>query len=397
MSQINKGETFTDVSPGKIITSTRLNNHVDGATLLNGAVLDQLEKTVTVADDCVLLGDSALASSGVPKKVKLTNLLPETIRQGVPQYVATDTGAANAYVVALNPAATAYTAGMVVRFKAGNANTTAATINVNSLGVKTIKTPAGGDLAANDILAGQVVTLVYDGTYFQHTTAVSADAIVASKLAEATRNSSGQYAADTGAADAYVIAPSPAFTAYAAGMVVRFKAGNTNTTASTVNVNSLGTKTIKKVVAGAMVDISAKDIQANDLVTLVYDGTYFHLAGRVRSWDFVSAETSIPLYNAASAAVAHGLGALPTKVRVVLVAQASSASYAQHDEVEVCHFTNSSSANIPFITVCSDATNVTCSRDNTNATTMGVTPKGGNAARASVNVSDWKLKIYASL
>lgn len=83
---------------------------------------------------------------------------------------AADSGTANAYVITLSPAPTAYTTGMRISFKAGNANTGASTINVNSLGVKSIKVSNGTSLAdpiANTILAGQVVPLVYDGTYFQ--------------------------------------------------------------------------------------------------------------------------------------------------------------------------------------------------------------------------------------
>jgi hypothetical protein len=79
-----------------------------------------------------------------------------------------DTGAADAYVVALSPAATSYVTGMPVVFIAANDNTGASTINVNSLGVKTIKKLQGSsDLAQGDILAGGLVVLIYDGTYFQ--------------------------------------------------------------------------------------------------------------------------------------------------------------------------------------------------------------------------------------
>lgn len=81
---------------------------------------------------------------------------------------APDTGAANAYVVTLSPALGAYTTGVLVQFKATNANTTASTVNVNGLGVKTIKKNDGAtDLVANDIKIGQIVSLEYDGTNFQ--------------------------------------------------------------------------------------------------------------------------------------------------------------------------------------------------------------------------------------
>lgn len=82
------------------------------------------------------------------------------------------------------------------------------------------------------------------------------------------------YVADTGVADAYAIAPSPAITAYAAGQVFTFKATNANTGASTVNVNSLGVKSIKKNVSAAL---TGGEILASAIVTIVYDGTNFQL------------------------------------------------------------------------------------------------------------------------
>lgn len=85
-------------------------------------------------------------------------------------YYAVDTGAADAYAVSLTPAATAYTAGMLVRFKAANSSTAAgSTLNVNSLGAKTIKKADGSGTVAGDILNGQVVVVVYDGVGFQLT------------------------------------------------------------------------------------------------------------------------------------------------------------------------------------------------------------------------------------
>lgn len=80
---------------------------------------------------------------------------------------ASDTGTANAYVVTLSPVPGAYTAGMLVQFKASNANTTTSTVNVNGLGVKTIKKLGGAtDLASGDIASGMIVELEYDGTNF---------------------------------------------------------------------------------------------------------------------------------------------------------------------------------------------------------------------------------------
>jgi hypothetical protein len=83
---------------------------------------------------------------------------------------AADAGANDTYTATYSPAITAYVTGARYRFKANTANTGAATININSVGAKTIKKAAGGittDLADNDIRAGQWVELVYDGTNMQ--------------------------------------------------------------------------------------------------------------------------------------------------------------------------------------------------------------------------------------
>lgn len=83
---------------------------------------------------------------------------------------AADAGANDTYTATLSPAITAYVTGARYRFKANTANTGAATINFNSLGAKTIVKLAGGittALADNDILAGQWVECVYDGTNMQ--------------------------------------------------------------------------------------------------------------------------------------------------------------------------------------------------------------------------------------
>ncbi len=79
-----------------------------------------------------------------------------------------DTGAADAYVITCVPALLAYTTGVKLRFKAANSNTTAVTVNVNGLGAKSIKKNDGATaLVSGDIIAGQILEIVYDGTNFQ--------------------------------------------------------------------------------------------------------------------------------------------------------------------------------------------------------------------------------------
>ena len=78
----------------------------------------------------------------------------------------TSGGSANAQTVTLSPAPTTYYAGMEIKFIPGNANTGAATLNVNSLGAKSIKLPEGRDVSRNELNTQAVVHVVYDGTDF---------------------------------------------------------------------------------------------------------------------------------------------------------------------------------------------------------------------------------------
>lgn len=70
----------------------------------------------------------------------------------------------NTYTVTLTPAPTAYSTWMEFKIKFTNANTSSSTLNVNSLGAKTIKRANGAGLNVGDIIAGMIGHLIYDGT-----------------------------------------------------------------------------------------------------------------------------------------------------------------------------------------------------------------------------------------
>lgn len=91
------------------------------------------------------------------------------VLQGTQNYCA-DAGASDAYACNLSPAITSYVAGACYEFKANTANTGAASINLNSVGVVAIKKAPGGvttDLADNDVRVGQLVSICYDGVNMQ--------------------------------------------------------------------------------------------------------------------------------------------------------------------------------------------------------------------------------------
>lgn len=62
---------------------------------------------------------------------------------------------------------TAYHTGDYITVKFGNANTTTATLNINSLGAVAIKKSGSTGLSSGDIAAGEMKILEYDGTNFQ--------------------------------------------------------------------------------------------------------------------------------------------------------------------------------------------------------------------------------------
>lgn len=82
-------------------------------------------------------------------------------------FTITSSGSANAYVVAYTVAPAAYRTGQVYSFITNFGNTGSATVNINTLGAKTIKKDVAGTLTAlssGDMGSGQFVMLAYNGT-----------------------------------------------------------------------------------------------------------------------------------------------------------------------------------------------------------------------------------------
>lgn len=80
-------------------------------------------------------------------------------------------------------------------------------------------------------------------------------------------------ASDTGSANAYAIAPSPAITAYVAGQRFAFVAANASTGASTIDVSGLGTKAVEYQGAA----LGGAEIKAGSIIVVEYDGTAFQM------------------------------------------------------------------------------------------------------------------------
>jgi hypothetical protein len=78
--------------------------------------------------------------------------------------------------------------------------------------------------------------------------------------------------------DTYIGGLTPALTAYVTGMVIHVRFPNGNTGPATINIDGLGAKSIRKN-GGAT--LSNLDIVGNQVYSLLYDGTNFHIIGIV--------------------------------------------------------------------------------------------------------------------
>lgn len=102
------------------------------------------------------------------------------------------------------------------------------------------------------------------------------------------------YASDSGSTDAYAINLSPALTAYAAGMVLTFKANTSNTGVASLNVNGLGAVAIKK---NYDTDLADNDIKAGQNVIVMYDGTNFQMLSQLGNSSTGSGSSTVSKYS----------------------------------------------------------------------------------------------------
>lgn len=221
--------------------------------------------------DYVYLFLTASSMDGVTQALsQLIQQMDSVISQGSGEVYAADTVGTDAYAISLIPAPTAYAIGQVFNFKAGSSNVGPATLNVNGLGAITIRKNNDQALENNDIETGQIVTVAYDGTYFQMQSQV---ANLFASIAS-LQNASAIYAADSVGTDAYAVTLSPAPTGYTNGMTIYVKVGTANTGPATINVNGLGAKSIVKSFNAAL---QTGDVLAGQIIQLSYDGTNFQM------------------------------------------------------------------------------------------------------------------------
>lgn len=155
-----------------------------GQPVTSGTVISSTTHNTLTADLANALTGSIAADGQTPATANLpmggykhTNVAAATTRTEYPTSGQVQDGAllsltsvggtANAITATAAVSMSAYATGQRFAFIVGTTNTGATTLNLNSIGAKTIKKNATQDVSAGDLLAGTVADVYYDGTYFQ--------------------------------------------------------------------------------------------------------------------------------------------------------------------------------------------------------------------------------------
>ncbi len=130
------------------------------------------------------------------------------------------------------------------------------------------------------------------------------------------KNTGIPYAVATGTANAYTVTLASAISTLASGTMLNFVVPSTNATAVTLNVNSLGAKSITKKVSTTL---ASADLLIGQIAEVVYDGTRFQLVSPVPSGTlFKSGVTTHDLSSTTTQNIAHGLGVIPSYIRIYM-------------------------------------------------------------------------------
>jgi hypothetical protein len=174
-------------------------------------------------------------------------------------------GSANTVTATLSPVPAGYSKGMAILLNIANNNTGSTNINLNGLGNKAV-TINGNALVGGELKAGHNYWFSYNGTNFDLNSVTGA--------ANTVIFTGGT---STGSANTQAVATTSGNFANALGNVVTWKAGFTNTGATTLTVDSASALTIKKPGSSGLVDLAAGDIESGEEYMGVCQGTYLQL------------------------------------------------------------------------------------------------------------------------
>lgn len=139
----------------------------------------------------------------------------------------------------------------------------------------------------------------------------------------AVREDRVSYCACTGAAGVYVATSTPSITSYTAGLRILFIASATNTGASTINLNTIGAKAIKRPDGSATV---AGDILSGALTLIGYDGTNFQLLSSSLADATAAAASAVTASTGATTATTQAAAAVVSAAAAAASAAAAATS-----------------------------------------------------------------------
>lgn len=273
----------------KILASRHDQNDTDFVNGINNCITKDGQNSATAN-----LPMATFKHTNVAAASALTDYLraDQAITNALTYYTATGT---DTYAITPNPAITAYAAGQSFLVIFTNANTGAATLNVNALGAKAIEDRAGNALVAGDIAAGSIVRCDYDGTNFQISQVVTITAF-AKTLLDDTTASAARTTLGLGSAaivNTTDIIHAKMKVAGASGAVikssgvtsvVRNSTGNYTVTLSSATPDANAALAICGDSSGTAVTVTAKQtsttsitVWAHDAAGLAADPTFWHL------------------------------------------------------------------------------------------------------------------------
>ena len=214
-------------------------------------------------------------------------------------------------------------------------------------------------------------------------------------------NGTANYAVDTGTANALLVAMPKTATSYTDGMLVVVKALVSNTGNSTIDVDGLGVKQIRRQTGSQVV---AGDIVAGSTYEMRYNGTYFMLTGfgntLVESVDNISSDISTV---AGISANVTSVASNETNINSAVTNEANITAAASNEANITAAVTNASNINAAVSNasninaVASNATNInTVAANDANVTTVAtndtnistVATNNANVTLVADNITD---------
>lgn len=174
-------------------------------------------------------------------------------------------GTANAITGTTAVKYSALAAGFVVRLVPTATNTNTVTLNVNGIGAKAVTKFGATALSGGELVNGTGYVLLYDGTQFQ---IIGTFAVTEAMVAAA------EWLTGVAGTNTITGATATPYASLSAGFVARLIPANTNSGATTLNVNGIGASPVTK---NGTTALSGGELVAGQVCFLLWDGAEWQI------------------------------------------------------------------------------------------------------------------------